>query len=85
MKNWIIFEGCTRIFSTSLEREIVYLHSKQCINVKWCPDMLPYWDTDMVNYDGNIDMWHAPLKEKISEGKISWEKLRSHFGIKIEE
>ena len=47
--------------------------------------MLPYWDTDMVNYDGNIDMWHAPLKEKISEGKISWEKLRSHFGIKIEE
>ena len=41
MKNWIIFEGCTRIYSTSLEREIVYLHSKQCINVKWCPDMLP--------------------------------------------
>ena len=63
MKNWIIFEGCTRIYSTSLEREIVYFHSKQCINVKWCPDMLPYWDSDMVNYDGNIDIWHAPLKD----------------------
>ena len=52
MKNYTIFEGCTRIFSTNLQREIVYLHSEQCINVKWCPDMLPYWDSDMVNFDG---------------------------------
>ena len=85
MKNYIIFEECTRIFSTRLEREIVYLHSNQCINIKWCPDMLPYWESDTVNYDGNMDIWHAPLNEFFSEGQIIWKKLRSHFGINKEE
>ena len=47
--------------------------------------MLPYWDSDMVNYDGIMDIWHAPLKEFFNEGKICWKELKSHFGIKIEE
>ena len=81
MKNWMIFDGCTRIFSKNLQREIVYLHSEQCINEKWCPDMLPYWDSEMVNYDGAI--WHAPIIKFFNEGKISWTSLRSHFGINI--
>ena len=53
--------------------------------MKWCPDMLPYWDSDMVNYDGNSDIWHASIKEFLTEDKISWNKLQRHFGIKIEE
>ena len=83
MKNWTIFDHCTRIFSTNLEKETVYLHSEHCINVKRCPDMLPYWDDiDMANFDGEI--WHAPLNDFFSEGKISWKSLKCHFGINIE-
>ena len=83
MKNWTIFDRCTRIFSKNLEKETVYLHSEQCINVKRCPDMLPYWDDiDMANFDGEI--WHAPLNDFFSEGKISWKSLKCHFGVDIE-
>ena len=60
MKNWIISNGCTRVFSTSLQTEIVFLHSQQCIDgVKSCPDILPDYDSDMVNYDGEV--WHASV------------------------
>ena len=78
----MVDKDCTRIFSTNLQREIVYLHSEKCINVKRCPDMFPYWDSEMVNFDGAI--WHAPLNNFFSEGKINWTSLRSHFGIDIE-
>ena len=82
-KNWTIFEGCTRIFSKFLEKEVVYLHSQQCIdNLKSCPDMLKSYDTDIFNYDGEI--WHAPISEFFSEGKMKWGSLSSHFDINIE-
>ena len=65
IKNWVIFDGCSRIFSKSLETEIVFLHSQNCINnIKSCPDLLPDYEIDMVNYDGEI--WHAPLSEFFS-------------------
>ena len=60
MKNWIIANSCARIFSKSLSRDILFLHTEQCIEkVKSCPDLLVYYDKDMVNYDGAI--WHAPI------------------------
>ena len=62
LKNWIIFDACTRIFSTSLKEEVVFLHTQKCIDdVKRCSDMLPYYDNDMVNCDGKI--WHAHITD----------------------
>ena len=82
IKNWIVFNGCTRVFSKSLEEEIVFLHSQQCIDhVKSCSDLLPYYDSEMVNYDGKI--WHASVDEFISDGIINWEQLRRNFSINI--
>ena len=81
-KNWILSHGCTRVFSHSLKREIVFLHSQQCVDgVKSCPDILSDYDIEMVNYDGEI--WHDCVDKFISEGKIDWEDLRANFGINI--
>ena len=44
--------------------------------------MLPDYDFDMANYDGEIR--HAPLSEFFSEGDINWKKLKGHFGINIQ-
>ena len=41
--------------------------------------MLPDYEFDMVNYDGEIR--HAPLSEFFSEGDINWKKIKGHFGI----
>ena len=81
-KNWIIYNGCTRVFSTFLENEIVFLHCRQCIDgVNSCSDLLPDYDSEMVNSDGEI--WHAAVVDFISDGKINWEELRANFGINI--
>ena len=73
MKNWFISNGCTRIFSSILEKEVLFLHSQQCIDgVNGCQDMLSYYH--MVKYDGEV--WHAPLSDYFFEGKISWDKLQ---------
>ena len=80
MKNWFISNGCTRIFSSILETEILFLHSQQCIDgVNGCQDMLSYYH--MVKYDGEV--WHAPISEYFFEGKISWEKLQKNFSFNI--
>ena len=40
-KNWIISRGCTRVFSTFLKKEIVFLHCQQCIDgVNSCSDLM---------------------------------------------
>ena len=82
-KNWIIFDTCTRIYSESLKEEVVFLHTQKCIDdIKRCPDMLPYYDNDMVNCDRKI--WHAHITAFFAGGEINWKALRSHFGINVD-
>ena len=83
LKNWIIFDGCSIIFSRNLKKEIVYLHSQKCIDgVNSCPDLLPGYDSDIINYDGEI--WHAPLDDFFSDGEVKWRILKCKFGINIQ-
>ena len=43
MKNWILADGCTRVFSKTLGEEVLFLHSQQCIKkLKSCLDLLSY-------------------------------------------
>ena len=42
-------------------------------NAKRCPDMISYYDWEMINYDGVI--FHAALKDYFSEGSINWPEL----------
>ena len=81
MKNWILADGCTRVFSKTLGEEVLFLHSQQCIKkLKSCPDLLSYYDIDMVNMDGKI--WHAAVNNFISEGKVNWHELGRNFNIR---
>ena len=75
-KNWIIANGCTRIYSKSKEIEVLFLHSKQCLSKQSsCPDL--YASYDMTNYDG--EAYHAPLEDFFSDNKINWEELNWNF------
>ena len=40
-KNWILVNGCTRIFSSSERREVLFFHSNLCLeNKNSCPDRI---------------------------------------------
>ena len=48
-------------------KEIVFLHCQQCIDgVNSCSDLLPGYDSEMVNSDREI--WHAAVVDFISGG-----------------
>ena len=79
-KDWILVNGCTRIFSCSRKSEVLFLHSDQCLNKKRsCPDLPGFYH--LTNYDG--EYWHAPLTDFFSEGKMRWEALHGDFNIRI--
>ena len=81
MKNWILANSCSRIFKKSINGEMIFLHTQHCIDkVKSCPDLLPYYEVEMVNYDGAI--WHTPIKDFIIDGEISWKELGRNFNIR---
>ena len=72
--------GCTLIFSKSKEREVLYLHSEQCLtNINRCSDI--YSGYHMTNYDG--ETYHAPLNDFFHEGMIRWEALDGDYDIRI--
>ena len=74
LKNWIIFDACTRIFSKRLKEEVVLLHRQNCIDdVKRCSDMLLYYDNDI-----------SHITDFFSDGEINWKALASML-ILIEE
>ena len=79
-KNWVIAKNCTRIFSNSGKKEILFLHSKQCIDhTSSCQDLNSEYV--LPNYYGNA--FHAPLKEYFSGGLINWDALHGQFDINI--
>ena len=79
-KNWILVNGCTRIFSSSKKREVLFLHSKLCLeNKNSCPDLPRCYDS--VNYD-DVN-WYAPLDTFFSKANICWNDLHGHFDIRI--
>ena len=79
-KNWILVNGCTRIFSSSKKQEVLFLHSKMCLeNKNSCPDLPSYYD--LVNFDGTS--FHAFLDTFYSRGKIAWQDLHGDYNIRI--
>ena len=81
LKNWILSEGCTRIYSNSRKSLLVFLHSEECItNTNRCPDMISYYDREMINYDGVI--FHAALNDYYYDGSVNWLELNGRFGIR---
>ena len=79
-KNWLVNKSCTRIFSKSKQREVLFLHSQQCFdNTNRCPDLPSHYH--LTNYDGQS--WHAPLSEHFLDSKIKWETLNRRFDINI--
>jgi hypothetical protein len=60
---------------------LVFLHSEECImDTNRCPDMIRYYDREMINYDGFI--FHAALNHYFSDGSINWPEFNGRFGIR---
>ena len=70
-KNWMVFNGCTRVFSKSKGIEVAFLHSKQCLEkVSSCSDL--YKGYEEPTFDG--EYWHLPLNDYFLNGNIKWKK-----------
>ena len=68
-KKWIVYEDCTRKFSRSKETEVLFLHSKKCLEKEnTCPDLYGV-------------LWHLPLNGYFSEGKINWSGMEDDYGV----
>ena len=80
-KNWVIAKTCTRVFSSSEKKEVLFLHSEQCIDQsKSCQDLNS--DYSLPNYYGNT--FHAPIDDYFTNGLMNWESLHGQFDINIE-
>ena len=78
VKNWIIPNGCTSLFSKKVNQEIAILHSEDCIkNKNQCPDLPDWYPGEHNNYDGSI--WHNELGKYLFGRKIDWSILNVDF------
>ena len=77
-KNWMVYDDCTRIFSRLKGTEVLFLHSKKCLGKeKTCPDL--YGGYNLTKFDGVL--WHLPLNDYFSEGKINWNGMEEDYGV----
>ena len=80
VKNWIHVDRCTPVFSLKKRKEVVILHSKDCVSFEnRCSEYPPDYE-EFYN-----DSWHREREDYIINGEIDWEELKDQTDIAMEE
>jgi hypothetical protein len=81
MKGWYDKNGCTQVYSSKLNKEIVWLHSDSCVIEECAPFRYITKDIEEAIIEDVVE--HLKLESFVENGRILWLKLFQE--IKVNE